>query len=71
MLQIKGINLCSEEQIYRIKIEGVKMEYPQSKEDTKVVLINLEALAKSKDKQDDKVPHLSLQVKKALGLVGY
>lgn len=47
------------------------MVYKKSKKDTKVVSINLEALEKYKDKQDDKVPELSLAVKQALGLVGY
>ena len=47
------------------------MVYKKSKKDTKVVLLNLEAVEKSKDKRDAKMPELSLEVNKALGLVGY
>lgn len=47
------------------------MEHQQTKQDTKRVLAKLEALDEHKDMQKDKVPELSLEIQKALGLVGY
>lgn len=47
------------------------MEHQQTKQDTKRVLAKLEALEESKDMKIDKAPELSLEIQKALGLVGY
>ena len=47
------------------------MSYALSDDEIKEIYKKIEVVKDPKDKQEEKVPFLSLQVKKALGLIGY